>query len=65
MKNCTICGNKIGFFRRIITNRLDKDPLHMIPLGQFCSNKCAGIGLNSVLKGIEVDALEKEGERNE
>ena len=51
-KYCSICGKKIGFLRRMFARRLDKDPVHMIPLAQFCSGKCADKGLNSMLKDL-------------
>jgi len=56
-KNCSMCGKKIGIIRKFMARSLDKDPVHMIPLQQFCSGKCAGIGLNSRLKKINQDAL--------
>jgi endogenous inhibitor of DNA gyrase (YacG/DUF329 family) len=52
-KECSICGKKIGWFRRRWAKRLDKDPVHLIPLSQFCSDKCAGIGLKALLNDIE------------
>jgi len=54
---CVICNRKIGWFRRWRTRRLDLDPLHLIPLSQFCSNKCADDGLNKILKKIEKGRL--------
>ena len=58
-ENCSVCGKKIGYFRKLITRRLDTDPLHLIPLQQFCSDKCAGKGLEMVLKKIEKKELSK------
>ena len=52
-ENCSVCGKKIGYFRKLYTKRLDKDPLHLIPLSQFCSDECAEKGLKMVLKDIE------------
>ena len=31
----------------------DKDPMHLIPLKQFCSSNCANEGLMKILKDIE------------
>lgn len=50
--NCTVCGRKIGWFRKWRTRQLDKDPLHLIPLQQFCCNNCAGKGLAYVMKNV-------------
>ena len=49
---CSICNKKIGWFRKWRTKRLDKGPLHLIPLSQFCSDYCADIGLKSMLKQL-------------
>jgi hypothetical protein len=51
--NCVVCGKKIGWFRRWRTRRLDKDPLHLIPLGQFCCDICAAEGLKAIMNQID------------
>jgi hypothetical protein len=50
---CTVCGNKIGWFRKWRTKRLDKDPMHLIPLSQFCCDLCASEGLRFLMEEIE------------
>lgn len=52
-KHCTVCGKKIGWFRKMITKKWDKDPLHLIPLSQFCCSSCAAEGLIKIMKEIE------------
>jgi hypothetical protein len=52
-KYCTICGKKISWFRKLLMWQLDKDPMHLIPLGQFCDSNCANEGLIKMLKEIE------------
>jgi hypothetical protein len=54
IKYCTVCRKKIGWFRKLITNRWDKDPLHLISLSQFCCNSCAAEGLSKIMKEIEI-----------
>jgi endogenous inhibitor of DNA gyrase (YacG/DUF329 family) len=49
---CSICGKKIGFFRKLKTRKLDQDPIHLIPLSQFCSDYCADIGLRIMLRKL-------------
>lgn len=51
--NCSVCGKRIGYFRKLEAREMDKDPLHLIPLSQFCSDECAKKGLKMVLKDIE------------
>jgi len=48
IKNCAICGKKIGFFRKLSTKILDNDPIHLIPLWQFCSSNCADKGFELI-----------------
>ena len=50
---CTICGKKIGWLRKWRMKRLDEDPIHLIPLSQFCSNKCAGVALDRLLEEVD------------
>lgn len=49
-ENCSICGKKIGWLRKL---RGDRSCMGMIPTHQFCSNKCYGKALDSMLKKNE------------
>ena len=51
--HCSVCQKRISWFRRWRTKKLDSDPLHMIPLSQFCSDSCAATGLGLLLNDIE------------
>jgi len=51
-ERCSICEKKIGWFRKWRTKKLDKDPIHLIPLSQFCSDNCADIGLKAMLNNL-------------
>ena len=48
--NCTLCGKKIGWFRRLLG---DRSCMGLIPSNQFCSGKCYEIALNLMLKKLQ------------
>lgn len=43
-KTCSICGDKINFFRRRIAKKQDKKGTFHLTQQQFCSPKCSIIG---------------------
>jgi hypothetical protein len=51
--NCTVCGRKISWIRRLVTWKHDRNPSNLIPLSQFCNNLCAADGLIELSRKIE------------
>ena len=44
--NCSICGKRIGWFRKL---RGDTSCMGMIPSNQFCSDRCYRNALDGML----------------
>jgi hypothetical protein len=60
-KYCTECGAKISWFRKWKAKKMEKNlsykiPLrpYMMPLRQFCSDKCAGERLDRMLQESQI-----------
>lgn len=58
-KTCSICGDKINFFRRMVARKQDKKGTFHLTQQQFCSPKCANIGIKILSEITSVQQSER------
>ena len=56
---CSVCGKRIGWFRKWRMKKLDEDPMHLVPLSQFCSDDCSEKGLNLVMEKLNKNGIKR------